>query len=77
MNGNPDDWKQWEAKTGFRHRVQESAAKHRLFPNVTPEDYLESKCDELECELEDKTLIYLDTKHWVMTAARSPIIHPS
>jgi hypothetical protein len=62
---NTDVWNRWEATTDFRRRVQESAARHRLSPDVSPEAYLEGKRVELERELEGKILIYLDTKHWV------------
>ena len=65
LNTTLNDWAEWESKTNFRRRVRDLAEKHRGFRNVTPEAYLSSKHTELCRELADKTIIYLDTKHWV------------
>ena len=65
MSDAIDLWAQWKTKTNFQRRVQASVEKHRISTNVTPEAYLKDKRIELVHELEGKTLIYLDTKHWV------------
>jgi hypothetical protein len=65
ISANVNDWAEWESKTDFRQRVRNLAEKHRGFHNLTPEAYLTSKHAELARELADKTIIYLDTKHWV------------
>src|SRR6185437_9366000 len=65
MTTDKNTWEQWEATTGFRGRVQKLAEKHRADSATSPEKYLAQKRSELAREIENKKLIYLDTKHWV------------
>ena len=65
MSEAKKEWARWEETTGFRRRVQQLAEKHRADPITTPEAYLAQKRAGLARELEGRTLIYLDTKHWV------------
>jgi len=65
MNADKNKWEQWGAATGFRGRVQKLAEKHRADRATSPEKYLEQRRGELAREMENKKLIYLDTKHWV------------
>jgi hypothetical protein len=65
MTTDENKWEQWEAATGFRDRVQKLAEKHRCDRATSPEKYLAQRRSELACEIENKNLIYLDTKHWV------------
>jgi hypothetical protein len=65
MTADKNKWEQWEAATGFRGRVQKLAEKHRADRAMSPGDYLVQKRIELAHDIENKKLIYLDTKHWV------------
>ena len=65
MTADKNKWVQWEAATGFRGRVQKLAEKHRCDRATSPEKYLAQRRSELAREMENKKLIYLDTKHWV------------
>jgi hypothetical protein len=53
------------ASKSFNDALNDSFVKHRLQPKVTPGEYLRDKHVELEKSLQTRTLIYLDTNHWV------------
>jgi len=80
MTADKNTWEQWEAATGFRGRVQKLAEKHRADRVTSPDKYLAQRRGELVREIENKKLIYLDTKHWVnlcnvvvLSSQRKPI----
>lgn len=57
----------------------ESTTRHQASPYVTPEHYLQEKRAELAAYLAGKTLIYLDTCHWLnlrRVMLQSPDLRP-
>ena len=47
--------------------LKESSTHHRQHPDVSAEIYLRGKHVTLLKELEERTLIYLDTCHWIIS----------
>jgi hypothetical protein len=77
--GAGNNWRDWEARTHFRRRAQELADRHRANPDLTAQEYLGQMRIELAGDLEDKKLIYLDTKYWVNlrhVVTQSPLLLP-
>jgi hypothetical protein len=65
MTADKNMWEPWEAATDFQSRIQKLVEKHRADRDTSPEKYLAQRRSELAREIENKKLIYLDTKHWV------------
>jgi hypothetical protein len=65
MNGSSQGWARWEEATGFKSRVQQLVEKHLNNARLAASEYLAGRRARLSHELEDKQIIYLDTKHWV------------
>ena len=53
------------AGSPFQHELAQSFAKHQNQPDVSHSIYRREKHLALQKELQDRTLIYLDTNHWV------------
>jgi hypothetical protein len=54
-----------DAESPFQHGLNQSFAKHKNQSDVSPSIYRREKHLALQTELEGRTLIYLDTNHWV------------
>jgi hypothetical protein len=49
----------------FQEFIGECVRRHLLTPEISPEEHLAAKRSQLECEVNGKILVYLDTNHWV------------
>jgi hypothetical protein len=54
-----------DAESPFQHGLNQSFAEHKNQSDVSPSIYRREKHLALQTELEGRTLIYLDTNHWV------------
>jgi len=53
------------AESPFQQGIEQSFAKHQNQSDVSHSIYRREKHSALQKELQDRTLIYLDTNHWV------------
>ena len=53
------------AESPFQHALKKSFAKHQNQSDVSPSIYWREKHLAIQNELQGRTLIYLDTNHWV------------
>lgn len=53
------------ASQAYREALEQSSAKHRREPSITPDAYLRGKQFALQKALQGRKIVYLDTNHWV------------
>ena len=65
MSEGNDSLSDWMASPSMQERMRKSTEAHQLDPRTTREQHIARQRVQLNADLNGKTLIYLDPKHWV------------